>query len=187
LFGDQNPSGRLPVTFVASTDQLPPFTDYAMTGRTYRYMDAEPLYSFGYGLSYTTFRYAHLKLEKSVVPAGEALLVSVDVTNTGPREGHEAVQLYLSDLEASVRVPLRQLAGFARVRLAAGETKNVSFTLSARQMALIDEEGRRILEPGRFRLFVGGRQPDARSEVLAGTVVLSAEFVVEGQRQELPY
>lgn len=187
LFGDHSPSGRLPVTFVASINQLPPFTHYAMAGRTYRYMEAEPLYPFGFGLSYTSFRYAVLNLEKRVVPAGEELHVSVDVINEGARGGHEIVQVYLTDLEASVRVPLRQLVGFARVHLEAGQTRRLSFPISARQMALIDEEGRRILEPGRFLLCVGGRQPDARSATLAGTAVLSDEFEVRGKRQELPY
>jgi beta-glucosidase len=187
LFGDHTPSGRLPVTFVASIDQLPPFADYAMTGRTYRYMEAEPLYPFGYGLSYTSFRYAGLKLETGAVRAGDPLGVSVDVSNEGAHGGHEIVQMYLTDLEASVRVPLRQLVGFARVYLEPGRTRSVSFTISARHMSLIDEEGRRILEPGRFRLCVGGRQPDARSESLAGPGVLCAEFEVTGKRRKLPY
>jgi beta-glucosidase len=187
LFGDYNPSGRLPVTFVASADQLPPFADYAMSGRTYRFMAAEPLFPFGFGLSYTRFRYSGLKLDRTVVPAQQALQVSVKVTNEGTRDGQETVQVYLSDLEASARVPLRQLVGFARVPVAAGETRSLSFTISPRHMALIDEEGRRILEPGLFRLCIGGRQPDARSEALAGTAVLSAEFEVSGKRQQLPY
>jgi beta-glucosidase len=175
------------VTFVASIDQLPPFTDYAMAGRTYRYMEAEPLYPFGFGLSYTLFRYVELKLEKRAVPAGESLRVSVEVINDGPRGGHEVVQVYLTDLVASVRVPLRQLVGFARVYLEPGQTRSISFTIEARQMSLIDEEGRRILEPGRFRFCVGGRQPDRRSEWLAGTTVLCAEFDVTGKSRELAY
>ncbi len=187
LFGDFNPCGRLPVTFVKSSDQLPPFTDYSMEGRTYRFMKDEPLFPFGYGLSYTRFRYAGLKLEKTVLPVGEGLNVSVEVANRGDRDGFETVQLYLADLEASVRVPARQLAGFTRVYLAAGESQRLSFTLSARQMALIDEGGKRILEPGRFRLSVGGRQPDARSRALAGTEVLESDFEVKGTVLELPY
>jgi beta-glucosidase len=187
LFGDYSPSGRLPVTFVASTDQLPPFSEYAMAGRTYRYMEAEPLYPFGYGLSYASFRYSELTLDGAAVPAGSPLAVSAKVSNVGSRGGEETVQLYLTDLEASVPVPLRRLVGFTRVTLAAGETKKVSFSISGREMALIDNEGRRILEPGRFRLSLGGRQPDPRSEALARTAVLSAEFEVQGRRKELPY
>ncbi len=187
LFGDHAPSGRLPVTFVQSIDQLPPFTDYAMTGRTYRFMEAEPLYPFGFGLSYVPFRYTGLKLEKPAVPAGQPIGLSVDVRNEGARGAHEIVQVYLTDLDASVRVPKRQLTGFARVYFEPGQTRSVSFTIQARQMSLIDEEGRRFLEPGRFRVCVGGRQPDSRSESLTGTVVLCAEFEVTGKRRELPY
>jgi beta-glucosidase len=187
LFGTHNPSGRLPVTFVSSIDQLPSFTDYAMVGRTYRFMEAEPLYPFGYGLSYSAFRYSHLKLDKTVVPCGEALQISVEVTNAGKRDGHEVAQVYLKDLEASVPVALRQLVGFSRVWLRSGETTSVSFTLQPRHMALIDEQGKRVLEPGRFQLSVGGRQPDERSRALTGTEVLQTEFEVKGKRQELPY
>ena len=187
LFGDYAPSGRLPVTFVESVDQLPPFTDYAMTGRTYRFMQAEPLYPFGFGLSYTAFRYAGLKLEKPAVPAGEVVGLSVEVRNEGKRAADEIVQVYLTDLEASVRVPLHQLVGFARVHLKPGRARSVSFRIEAKQMSLIDEEGRRILEPGRFRVCVGGRQPDARSQSLTRTTVLCSEFEVTGQRRELAY
>jgi beta-glucosidase len=187
LFGDHAPSGRLPVTFVASIEQLPPFTDYAMAGRTYRFMETEPLYPFGFGLSYTSFSYAGLKLEKPAVPAGQEVGLSVDVRNQGARGGHEIVQVYLTDLDASVRVPLRQLVGFARVYLEPGQTRSVSFRIEAKQMSLIDEEGRRILEPGRFRVCVGGRQPDARSQSLTGTAVLCAEFEVVGTSRELAY
>ncbi len=187
IFGTCSPFGRLPVTFVKSTDQLPPYTDYAMTGRTYRFMEEEPLYPFGYGLSYTSFEYSDLALSGASVRAGEPLSVSVKVTNTGAREGDEIVQLYLTDLESSVRVPLRQLVGFSRVHLPAGKSAVVSFQVTAAQMSVIDDAGGRVLEPGRFRLHAGGRQPDPRSQALCGTPVLSAEFQVTGQRKALPY
>ena len=187
LFGDYAPSGRLPVTFVESADQLPPFTDYSMAGRTYRFIESEPLYPFGFGLSYTTFHYSGLKLEQPAVPAGEALGLSVNVQNDGARASDEVVQVYLTDLEASVRVPLRQLAGFARVHLEPGQARNVTFSIQPSQMSLIDEEGRRTLEPGRFRVCVGGHQPDARSHTLAGTAAVCAEFEVTGKRLELAY
>jgi beta-glucosidase len=186
LFGDSCPSGRLPVTWVKSTDQLPPFTDYSMKGRTYRYFEGEPLYPFGYGLSYTQFRYSKLELDRTAVPAGERLTVSVDVTNTGKRDGDEVVQLYLGRLSAPAHAPIRQLAGFLRVSLTAGETRRVSLAVTDRQMSLVDDSGRRILEPGGFRIFVGGRQPDPRSKELSGTAVLDAEFEVTGSRRELP-
>lgn len=187
LFGDYCPGGRLPVTFVKSLEQLPPFTDYSMKGRTYRYMEDEPLYPFGYGLSYTAFEYSNLRLDADKVPAGQSVTVSVDVTNTEKMAGDEVVQLYLKDLEASVSVPFHELKGFARIRLQPGESKTVSFVITPRQMALIDNDGKCILEPGRFRVTVGGRQPDRRSEELAGTAVLTAEFEVTGERIELEY
>jgi beta-glucosidase len=187
LFGDACPSGRLPVTWVKSTDQLPPFTDYAMKGRTYRYFEGDPLYPFGYGLSYTQFRYGRLALEPARVQAGETLTVSADVENRGRSDGDEIAQLYISHLSASGPVPLRQLAGFLRVPLKAGETRRVSFEVPPRLMSRIDEEGRRVLEPGRLRICVGGRQPDRRSEDLAGTAVLDAEVEVVGERRVLPY
>ncbi len=186
LFGDHNPSARLPVTVVKSSDQLPPYTDYAMAGRTYRFIDAEPLYPFGFGLSYTDFRYSGLDLAKSV-RAGEPIEAKFTLKNAGKRDGCEIVQLYITDLEASVRVPARQLAGFARVHLEAGKSKSMSFTVRPSQMAVIDDAGRRVLEPGRFRLSIGGRQPDARSAALAGTQVLEAEFEVKGNPLELPF
>jgi len=187
LFGDYNPGGRLPVTFVKSVEQLPPFTDYSMKGRTYRYMEDEPLYPFGYGLSYTTFEYSNLKLSAPVIEAGQSLTISVDVKNTGNMAGDEVVQLYLKDLEASVDVPIHELKGFSRVKLQPGQSTTVTFTLTPRQMALIDNEGRCILEPGKFRVMVGGRQPDKRSQALAKTQILIAEFEVRGEPMELEY
>ena len=185
LFGDCCPSGRLPVTWVRSTDQLPPFTDYAMKGRTYRYFEGDPLYPFGYGLSYTAFGYANVTMEKPAVRAGEQIAVSVDVTNTGSREGEEIVQLYLSWPSAPFSPPLRQLAGFKRVALAPGQTSRVSFVVTERLMSLVDDEGSRAVLPGRIQVTVGGRQPDRRSEELTGTTVLEAELEVTGSRREL--
>lgn len=187
LFGGFSPAGRLPVTIVRSVEQLPPFVDYAMEGRTYRYMRESPLYPFGYGLSYASFAYSGLKLDGSRLQAGAGLNVTVAVKNTGKVEADEVVQLYLSDLEASVAVPRWQLQGFRRIRLLPGESRTVAFEVTARQMALIDGAGRRVVEPGRFRLHVGGRQPDGRSAELAGTPVLSAEFEVTGSSLPLPY
>jgi len=185
LFGDSCPSGRLPVTWVRSTDQLPPFTDYSMKGRTYRYFEGEPLYPFGFGLSYSSFVYDRLTLPPAV-KAGEPLPVTVDVTNAGPRDGDEIVQVYLSWISAPLAAPLRQLVGFQRVFLKSGQSSRVSFTISDRRMSLVDEEGTRIVPPGRCRLSVGGRQPDSRSEELARTAILSAEIEVTGTPLVLP-
>lgn len=179
LFGDHNPSGRLPVTFYRSNDDLPPFEDYAMAGRTYRYLQKEPLYPFGYGLSYTSFAYSGLSLSAGTVSAGDPLTVRVTVRNAGERDGHEVVQLYLKNHTSAVPMPHWSLAGFQRVFLRAGEETEVSFTLCPEQMAYVDEEGRRVLAPGRFTVYVGGSQPDSRSGALTGTRPLSAEFTVQ--------
>ena len=187
LFGAASPSGRLPVTFVRSADQLPPYTDYAMTGRTYRFMEGEPLYPFGYGLSYTSFAYGGLKLAGAPLSAGAPLDLHVEVRNTGKVAGDEVVQAYLTDLEASVRVPRWKLVAFSRVSLAPGEAKTVALRVTSRSLAVVNERGRHVVEPGRFRLYVGGRQPDARSAALAGTTVLQAEFEVQGGPVELPW
>ncbi|HUI72482.1 MAG TPA: glycoside hydrolase family 3 C-terminal domain-containing protein [Spirochaetia bacterium] len=186
LFGDSCPSGRLPVTWVKSVDDLPPFTDYSMRGRTYRYFQGEPLYPFGFGLSYTRFSYSRLVLEPASLKAGDELHVSVDVTNTGHRDGGEVVQLYLSWPQMNTAAPLRKLVGFQRTFLAAGETRRLTFTISDRLMSLVNERGERALEPGRLLLSLGGRQPDKRSEELARTPVLTAELDVGGSRRVFP-
>jgi len=160
LFGDYNPGGRLPVTFYRCVTDLPPFADYQMTGRTYRYFEGDPLYPFGYGLSYTTFSYNNLEL--GAITPEETLPISIDVSNTGQRAGDDVIQLYTSHLNPSIRAPLRQLQGFQRITLQPGETQIVTFTLSRRQFELINDAGQRVLEPGMFRIAVGGGQPDAK-------------------------
>jgi beta-glucosidase len=181
LFGDYNPAGRLPVTFYKSVDQLPPFSDYDMRGRTYRYFDAEPLFPFGHGLSYTTFRYSDIDLPVRVGP-GEEIEVSVQVENVGDRAGEEVVQLYVTDLDASAPVPIRSLQGFRRVHLEPGETKVVTFVLEPRQISLIDADSRRVIEPGVFEVSVGGKQPGFSGFANATTTgVVSGRFQVVGE------
>jgi beta-glucosidase len=158
-----------------------------MTGRTYRFMDAEPLYPFGYGLSYASFAYRGLKVGTGPIAAGSDLELSVEVRNTGKVAGDEVIQAYLTDLEASTRVPRWKLVAFARVSFSPGEAKTVALRVTSRSMAVVNGQGRHVVEPGRFRLHVGGRQPDARSATLAGTPVLQAEFEVRGRPLELPW
>ena len=158
LFGDYNPAGRLPVTYYRSVDQLPPFDDYDMTNRTYRYFNGEPLYPFGYGLSYTTFAYSGLEMPGKDA-AGSDVRVQVTVTNTGSMAGDEVVQLYLTDEKASTPRPLRQLTGFRRVRLEPGESRMVEFVIGAEQFSIINDKEERVIEPGWFTVAVGGRQP----------------------------
>jgi len=181
LFGDYNPAGRLPVTFYKSLADLPPFDDYRMAGRTYRYFRGEPLFPFGYGLSYTTFAYSNLRLSARTIAPSETLTVSVDVQNVGQLAGDEVVQLYVSDIAASVPVPIRQLAGFMRLHLATGEKQTVTFTLAPRQLSLIDDAGRRVIEPGEFQVAVGGRQPAPADLVKKSAAVLIGSFAVVGQ------
>lgn len=181
LFGDVNPAGRLPVTFYRSADQLPPFSDYDMEGRTYKYFRGDPLFPFGHGMSYTTFEYSGLALPESV-PSGEDVRLSVEVRNSGTAAGEEVVQLYLTDLEASAPVPIRALQGIRRIFLRPGETRTVSFTLTPRQLSLIDAEWERIVEPGVFEVSVGGKQPGFRGLSDSGTSgVLQGRFEVVGQ------
>jgi len=158
LFGDYNPSGRLPITLYRSVDQLPAFNNYSMNGRTYRYFNDEPLYPFGYGMSYTKFKYSNLKAPDRV-NVGEKFNVSVEVQNTGKIKGDEVVQLYLKDLESSVPIPIRTLQGFKRISLLPSEKKRVEFMIEPRQLSLIDNANRRIIEPGKFEISIGGRQP----------------------------
>ncbi|MDX9881787.1 MAG: glycoside hydrolase family 3 C-terminal domain-containing protein [Prolixibacteraceae bacterium] len=180
LLGDYNPAGRLPVTYYKSVDQLPPFEDYNMAGRTYRYFNDEPLYPFGYGLSYTTFSYSGLKLPETV-KAGETVPVSVIVTNSGKKDGDEVVQLYLTDEKASTPRPIRQLEGFKRIRLKAGESRTVEFLLNARQLSIIDKKGNRSIEPGWFGISVGGEQPGFSGYLNASTTeTVSGRFKVLG-------
>lgn len=170
LFGDVNPSGRLPVTFPRATAQLPPFEDYAMDNRTYRFMRDEPLYPFGFGLSYTTFAYNDLRLAPPRIARDGHTVATVRVTNTGARAGDEIVQLYLTDCEASVRVPQYALKGFQRVTLAPGESCEVQFEITPQMLALIDNDGTARVEPGSFRVIVGGACPHPRSQALGAPV-----------------
>lgn len=169
LFGDFNPGGRLPVTFYRSVEQLPPFEDYAMQGRTYRYFEDEPLYPFGFGLSYTAFEYHDLALNFDRMEAPDTLEISCIVRNTGEVIGDEVVQVYLRDEAASLPVPRHSLAAFKRVRLGPGSEQRVTLTVPPRAFALVDEEGNWVIEPGAFTVFVGGGQPD-HAETLKASV-----------------
>jgi beta-glucosidase len=153
LFGDYNPAGRLPVTFYKSVDQLPPFSDYSMKGRTYRFFQGEPLFRFGYGLSYTTFAYRNLRVPQQA-GTGEEVKVSVEVENAGSRAGEEVVQLYTRSASLS-------LQGFQRIALRPRERRTVEFTLPSRQLAQVTADGRRLVQPGEIEISVGGGQPGA--------------------------
>ena len=153
LFGDYNPAGRLPVTFYKSADQLPPFTDYNMKGRTYRYFQGEPLFPFGFGLSYTTFAYRNLRAP-SQANVGDGITVTVEVENTGKVAGEDVVQLYLKP-PARPGATLRSLEGFERIALRPAERKTVTFHLEPRQFSSTGTNGKRTVQPGEFGVNVG--------------------------------
>jgi beta-glucosidase len=164
------------VTFYKSVDQLPPFDDYAMAGRTYRYFEGEPLYPFGYGLSYTEFAYSNPQVSPVAIGVGDTVTISVDVVNTGDMDGDEVVQLYLSHPGAD-GAPIRSLEGFRRIHLAKGEMQRVEFPLSGRRLSVVDSDGVRRIDPGTVDVWIGGGQPVSR-EGLAEATGVKAQFEV---------
>ena len=168
LSGKNNPAGRLPVTFYTGVEQLPPFEDYAMKGRTYRYFEGKPLYPFGYGLSYTTFSYRGLRLPKKALHAADTLNAEVTVSNVGKLEGDEVVQLYLTFPNVP-GAPLRALRGFRRVHLKPGESQKVLFELKDRDLSMVSEPGEPIIAEGEYSVSLGGGQPNSGAPTLVGT------------------
>lgn len=163
LFGDYNPAGRLPVTFYRDTTDLPPFSDYRMAGRTYRFFTGTPLYPFGHGLSYTTFGYRNLRTSAGTLAANDSVIVSVDVKNTGKRAGDEVVQLYVRHLNSKVDRPIRDLRGFRRIALRPGETRTVSFALAAAALAYWNDASHAWeLESDSVAIEVGASSADIR-------------------------
>jgi beta-glucosidase len=177
LAGENNPAGRLPVTFYSSVDDLPAFTDYSMKNRTYRYYTGKPEWGFGYGLSYSTFNYGQVTLSSNKLQAGDALTATVSVTNSSTVAGDEVVEAYLKTPQAGG--PIHSLAAFERVHLQAGETRNVTLHFDPRQLSSVDDKGERAILPGKYELTLGGAQPQetkAKSE---------ATFTITGS-QALP-
>jgi beta-glucosidase len=162
LFGDYNPAGRLPVTFYKTDKDLPSFNSYSMDNRTYRYFRGQPLYGFGYGLSYTTFKYSNLAIP-AVTAVNKTIPVSVKVTNAGKTGGEEVVQLYLTHRGLEYKAPIRALKGFKRIYLKSGESRTVTFNLTPKELAAIDEVGHAVQQPGKILVSVGGSQPDAQT------------------------
>ena len=174
LSGKNNPAGRLPVTFYKDVHQLPRFEDYSINGRTYRYFNGTPLWPFGYGLSYTNFKYRDLALPKAAIKAGEPLHASVKVTNSGKLAGDEVVQLYLKFPDVP-GAPIRALRGFKRIHLAPGASQTVKFDLDRRDLSMVTEAGDRIVAPGNYNVSVGAGQPGT------GAPTTSGAFDVTGQ------
>ena len=177
LSGRNNPAGRLPVTFYKDVSQLPPFENYSMKGRTYRYFEETPLYPFGYGLSYTTFAYSGLAVPAEPVSAGSPVRAEVTVTNTGKVGGDEVVQLYLN-FPAVPGAPLKALRGFRRVHLEPGASEKLQFELQPRDLSIVTEAGEIVVPEGEFRLSVGGGQPTAGAPFVAQTFRVSKSLTL---------
>lgn len=162
LFGDYNPAGRLPVTFYKSDADLPAFVDYSMDNKTYRYFRGNPLFGFGYGLSYTSFKYDQLKIS-SKIKKDQTVSASVRITNIGKTEGEEVAQLYLINQNSSIKTPLKSLKGFERLALKPGESKTITFHLSAEDLSYVTAEGNLKQYDGKVKLAIGGSQPDEKN------------------------
>jgi beta-glucosidase len=177
LAGDNNPAGRLPLTFYSSLSQVPSFEDYSMKGRTYRYFSGKPLYGFGFGLSYSTFGYSNIKVSSSSVKAGDSVTVEGDVKNIGSIRGDEVVELYLTQPK-SFETPIRILAGFTRVHLDAGQSAHVGLKVDPRSLGQVNSDGMRIIVPGKYTFSLGGAQPGEATSVQTGsfTVTGTAEL-----------
>lgn len=178
IFGKVSPSGRLPITFPKSLSQLPAYEDYSMKGRTYRYMTAEPMYPFGYGLSYTNFEYSGLKLSKNAVGKNESLKVEVTIKNTGRRASDEVVQLYLTQ-QNEKDAPLYSLKGFKRVNVAAGASAKVSFDVSPAMLKQVNQNGESVLMPGTIKISLGGSLPGNRSDALGASKHVEAMLTIK--------
>jgi beta-glucosidase len=163
VFGDYNPAGRLPVTFYKSDSDLPPFVDYKMDNKTYRYFKGTPLYGFGYGLSYTEFKYSGVKAPAKI-KKGQSATISVKVTNTGKMEGEEVAQLYLINQDTSIKSPLKSLKGFERFNLKPGQSTVINFNLSPEDLSYVTESGTLKSYEGKIRISVGGFQPDEKNQ-----------------------
>lgn len=186
LFGNYNPSGRLPVTVMKGTEDLPPFDSYDMQGRTYRFLEKEPMYPFGYGLSYTRFEYRPVDLPETFL-AGKDIQFDVSVKNTGKCSGETVVQVYIRDEEASVKVPKHQLVFFKRVMAETGEEKKVTVCIRARDLAVVRQNGTCVLEPGRFKIYIGGSQPDEVSRRLTDDEIWEGVIEMTGVETEIAY
>ena len=177
IFGDYNPAGRLPVTVYKSEEQLPPYEDYDMAGHTYRYFDGEVLYPFGYGLSYSDFRYSNLSVTPERIKMNKDISLSVDVQNVSAIDGDEVVQVYVIDNESTFPVPLKSLKAFKRIHVIAGQKETVRFTLKPYDFGLFDDDMQRIIEPGDFTVMVGG----SSSKGLKSIVTAEDKIIFETQ------
>jgi beta-glucosidase len=175
LAGENNPAGRLPVTFYKSVADLPPFDDYSMRNRTYRYFAGQPLFPFGFGLSYSQFSYSGLELSSAQLNAGSSLDLDANVQNTGQRDGDEVAEVYIT-FPKSDSAPIHALRGFSRVHVAAGGTRHLHFSLMPRDLSEVNEAGQHIIVPGEYTISIGGGQPGS------GLPLVEAHFTITGNK-----
>jgi beta-glucosidase len=179
LFGDYSPSGKLPVTFYKSDSDLPPFEDYSMKNRTYRYFNGEALYPFGFGLSYTKFTFSNLKLSKTKIKKNEPVDAEVTVTNKGKVASDDVLQLYLTHLPGGENIPLYSLKGFKRISLAPGASQKVKFTINPDMMKLVNNNGRSVLNSGNIKISIGESLPSKRSKELGSAKPVEAVLTIQ--------
>ena len=179
IFGKASPAGKLPITFPKSLDQLPPFEDYSMEGRTYRYMTKEPMYPFGFGLSYGSFSFSDLNQSAINIKEGEIVEISLKVTNIGDYPSIETVQMYITDDVASTLTPLFSLKGIKTVNLQPGESKFIDFKISTNMLKLINDQGEAILEKGNFTIHISNSLPSKRAIELGASKSLKTSLVLE--------
>jgi beta-glucosidase len=178
LFGDYSPAGRLPITFYKNDNDIPAFEDYSMTNRTYRYFKGEPLYPFGFGLSFATFNFSNIHLSKKSISKNENLNVEVTVTNTGKMKSDEVVELYLTH-EKIAGAPLNALKGFKRIALLPGASQKVNFTISPEHLKLIDNDGIASFMPGIVKIIIGDSSPGKRSEDVGASKAIEATLILK--------
>ena len=179
LFGKVSPSGKLPITFPKSLDQLPAFDNYSMKGRTYKYINVDPLYPFGFGLSYTAFKYNDIKASSTSISKTETVTLEINISNTGKVKSDEVVQVYISDLEASVVVPNSKLIKTKRVTLEAGKSKKLTFKLTSKDFEIVNNDGVSIIESGDFKVTIGGSSPMKRSFELGAPKMAEIKITVK--------
>ena len=178
IFGDVNPSGKLPITIPESISHLPDFSDYNMNNRTYKFTNHKPMYPFGFGLSYSSFDYSHLSLKKNIIDVDDSIELSFEVINNSNIPGEEVVQVYINDMEASFRTPNSSLIFFKRIYLGSGEKKKINLVIDDNMMASYNEKGVKEIEPGNFKIFVGGSSPGDRTKEL-GMMIKEVSFTVQ--------
>ncbi|WP_228851429.1 glycoside hydrolase family 3 C-terminal domain-containing protein [Aegicerativicinus sediminis] len=179
LFGKVSPSGRLPITFPKSLEQLPPYEDYSMKGRTYKYMESDPMYPFGYGLSYTNFTYSGASTSSESITQGDKLGINVTVTNSGDIKSDEVVQLYISHVDASETVPNYEFVKTKRISLDSGSSANLNFELESTDLQIVTQEGTKVFEPGEVKIYIGGSSPLKRSAELGASQMAELEITMK--------